>query len=217
MPKYHEYVKPSVDLYVIPVVNKYLVPTYVTHVEPFVDSALVLWKKQISPVISEKLGQIKTVYDENLAPKVAELWENTKPKLMNAYDIAIVYANQVKIFVVENVIWIKSKGADLTNGWEEKVEAFIVDARSYVAVIGIEARRLIDLTVVKYNEYSKEGLKMLQEGTVDGQKKAIEFYGIAKEKTTEWLSMSLQKSQELIVILADTTGTYYEKIMDATG
>ena len=92
MPKYDEYVKPNVDLYVIPVFNKYLVPTYVTHVEPLVDSALVLWKKQISPVISEKLGQIKTVYDENLAPKVAELWENTKPKLINAYDIAIVYA-----------------------------------------------------------------------------------------------------------------------------
>lgn len=104
----------------------------------------------------------------------------------------------------------------MTNGWEGKVESFILEARAYVAVAGIEARKLIDLSVVKAGEYYKQAVVLLQDGTAVGQEKAIEFYAVAKENTINGVEIGIEKLSELYATTSATVAIYYEKFLAST-
>jgi len=231
-PIYKEYAHPYVATYVQPVVSEYIAPKYEEFVDPHVKTHLIpaynqylsphlikiktLWTENGAPLLLQAISETEKLYSKHLAGHVNKIAESAGPVLQ-----------QVRRDGVAIIQSIRDSNKDLFSGWEKKSESILEDFRAYVAIAGIECRRLIDLGSQKGSEWlilAKEtssdwlikAQDMASNGSSEGIDKAKIILSEAATKAQNGIQIGLSEGNKLIILAIQKTSVYYQQFLDAT-
>jgi len=231
-PIYKEYAHPYVATYVQPVVTEYIAPKYEEFVEPHVKTHLVpaydqylsphvvkvktLWTENGAPLLLQAISETEKLYSTHLSGHVNKIAESVGPVWQ-----------QVRRDGAAMIKSVRESNKDLFSGWEKKSESILEDFRGYVAIAGIECRRLIDLGSQKGSEWfvlAKEtgsdwlvkAQDMASNGSSDGMDKAKVLLSEAAVKAQNGIEIGLSEANKLMILTIQKTSVYYQQFLDAT-
>jgi len=215
-PVFNEYIAPKYDEFVDPHVRNHLIPAYDQYLAPHVAKAHSIWIENGAPVVAQAISGTRNFYASNLSGHVNKIAESAGPMWQQVRRDAIAIVGS-----------IREKNKDFFSGWEAKSESILEDFRGYVAVAGIECRRLIDLGSQKGSEWfilaketSSDWLEKAQElasnGSADGLEKTKILFSEAAVKTQHGIEIGVSEANKLIILTIQKTSVYYQQFLDAT-
>ena len=212
-----EYIAPKYEEFVEPHVKTHLVPAYNQYLSPHVAKVKTLWAENGAPLLLQAITETEKLYSTHLAGHVNKIAESAGPVWQ-----------QVRRDGVAMIQSVRESNKDLFSGWEKKSESILEDFRAYVAIAGIECRRLIDLGSQKGSEWfvlaKKTGSDwlvkaqdMAANGSSDGMDKAKVFLSEAAVKAQNGIQIGLSEANKLLILTIQKTSVYYQQFLDATG
>ena len=212
-----EYIAPKYEEFVEPHVKTHLVPAYKQYLSPHVAKVKTLWAENGAPLLLQAITETEKLYSTHLAGHVNKIAESAGPVWQ-----------QVRRDGGAMIQSVRESNKDLFSGWEKKSESILEDFRAYVAIAGIECRRLIDLGSQKGSEWfvlAKEtgsdwlvkAQDMAANGSSDGMDKAKVFLSEAALKAQNGIQIGLSEANKLLILTIQKTSVYYQQFLDATG